>query len=60
MNGVFPDFGYWLNSNILVSSEGTKMQKNLYFYILCFYAVQVCFLLRKNESNPDNKNHHDV
>ena len=43
MNGVFLDFGYWSNSDILVSSEGTKMNKNLYFYILCFYAVQVFY-----------------
>ena len=31
MNGPLSDFWYWLNSNILVSSEGTKaLQKYLF------------------------------
>ena len=27
---------------------------------MSFYAIQVCFLLRKNESNSDNKNRINV
>ena len=46
-------------SKILVSSEGIKRCKNLYFYI-SFYAIHFRFLLRKNGNNSDNKNHHCV
>ena len=59
INGPLSDFWYWLNSNILVSSEGIKCYKNLYFHIL-FYEILICFLLQKNDGNWDKKHHHGV
>ena len=39
-----------------MSSEGTTtLQKSLFLYTFC--GIQVCFLLRRNKDNSDNKNH---
>ena len=40
-----------MNSNILVSSEDKITFKNLFFFHVSFYVIQVCFLLQKNEGN---------
>ena len=59
MNSALSDFWYWLNYNILVSSESIKIiNKKLFLHT--FLCIQVCFLLQKKESNLNNKNRHDV
>ena len=58
MNSALSDFWYWLNYNILVSSESIKIIKRKFLHT--FLCIQVCFLLQKKESNSNNKNRHDV
>ena len=42
MHGALSSFRYWLNSNILVSSDGIiKLQKS--FFHIRFCAIQVVF-----------------
>ena len=45
--------------NILGHQKACQYYKNFYFQIL-FYEISVCFLLRKNKGNSDNKNYPDV
>ena len=45
--------------NILGHQKACQYYKNFYFQIL-FYEISVCFLLRKNKGNLDNKNYPDV
>ena len=49
-NGALADFWHWLNSNILVSSEGVIMLQKSSFPRIS-YKIHVCFLLQKNEGN---------
>ena len=55
-DGGLPDFWYWLNSNILMSSEDfTETKKSLFLH--AFYEIQVCFFCFLYKDNANNKNH---
>ena len=55
MSYAFSGFWYWLNSKILVSSEGIITLQKSFFHI-GFYEIQVSFLLQNNEGIWENKN----
>ena len=48
-----------INNKYFRSSEGMPILQNFYFQIF-FNDISVCFLLRKNKDNSDNKNYPDV